>query len=61
MSRPNLIPDIDDDEAELAALAKAVAKARVNTRSVSHEDMSAWLLRIADGDFEAPLPVAREK
>ena len=56
-----MIPDIDDDEAELAALAKAVAKARVNTRSVSHEDMSAWLLRIADGDFEAPLPVAREK
>ena len=61
MAEPDVIPDIDDDEAELAALAEAVAKARAHRRSVSHEDMSAWFLRIVAGEFDAAPPVAREQ
>lgn len=60
MTEAHPVPDIDDDTAELKALAEAVAKARAHKRSVPHEEMSAWLLRIAAGDFDAPLPVARE-
>jgi hypothetical protein len=61
MTHPNAIPDIDDDEAELTALSAAVAKARAHRRGVPHEEMSAWLLRIAAGGFDAPPPVAREQ
>jgi len=61
MTQPNSIPDIDDDDAEVAALADAVAKARSHRRGVSHEEMSAWLLRVAAGEFDAPPPVAREQ
>ncbi len=54
------LPDLDDDAAELAALAAAVAKARANTRGVPHEEMRVWLLELAAGHFDAPPPVARE-
>lgn len=53
------LPDIDDDEAELAALAVAVAEARAETRSIPHSEVRAWLLEVAAGNFEAPHPVAR--
>jgi hypothetical protein len=58
--KPIPVPDIDDDQAENAALAEAVAEARASTRVVSHEEMSAWLLKIAAGDFDPQVPVARE-
>ncbi len=66
MSAPEPVPaappldDLDDDEAaELAALEAAVAKADANPRSIPHEEVRAWLLRLAEGDFDAPPPVAR--
>jgi hypothetical protein len=60
MTRPQTIADIGDDEAELAALSVAVAKARANRRGVSQDEMKAWLLRIADGEFDAPPPIVRD-
>ena len=61
MSEPaRPLPDLDDDAAELTALAAAVAKARANKRGVPHEEMRVWLLEIAAGNFDAPPPVARE-
>jgi len=54
------LPDIDDEDAEAALLAAAVAKARANKRGVPHEEMRAWLLELAAGNFDAPPPVARE-
>ena len=53
-------PDLDDDAAELAALAAAVAKARANKRGVPHEEMRVWLLELAAGNFDAQPPVVRE-
>ena len=60
MSNIAPIPDIDDEEAaELAALAKAVAAARADRRAVPHEEMRAWLLEIAAGNFDAVPPEPR--
>lgn len=50
---------VDDDAAELAALEAAVAKARADPRRTPHEEVRAWLLRLAEGDFDAPRPPAR--
>jgi hypothetical protein len=52
-------PDDDDDEAERAALEAAVAEARADTRSIPHSEVRAWLLEVAAGNFDAPLPAAR--
>jgi len=49
-----------DLEAERHLLEAAVAEAEVDQRYVTHEDMRAWLLRLAQGDFDAPLPDLRE-
>jgi len=60
MSEPaRPLPDFDEDAAELAALAAAVAEAREETRSIPHSEVRAWLLEIAAGNFDAPPPVAR--
>lgn len=50
---------IDDDNAEAEALEAAVAQARADRRGVSHDEMRAWLLRVAEGDFDAAPPEAR--
>jgi hypothetical protein len=42
--------------AESVALAAAVADARADSRVISHEDMQAWLLRLAVGEFDAIPP-----
>jgi hypothetical protein len=52
------IPDIDDDDAELRA--RAVAAARADDREVPHEEMRAWLLKLAAGDLSAEPPKARK-
>lgn len=53
-------PDLDDDDAaELAALAAAVAEARAEVGSIPHSEVRAWLLEVAAGNFDAPIPVAR--
>jgi DNA-binding IclR family transcriptional regulator len=50
---------VNAEQAELEALAAAVAKARAHRCGVPHEEMKAWLMRIAVGEFDAPPPVAR--
>ena len=52
------LPDLHDAEAE--ALAAAVAEARADQRTISHEEMQAWLLRLAAGEFDAPAPDSRQ-
>jgi len=52
------IPELDDDDAELAALTAAVAEARANHRAIPHSRVRAWLLEIAAGNFDAPPPEA---
>jgi hypothetical protein len=47
-------PAIDDDEAR--ALAAAIAESDADPRTVPHEQARAWLLRLAKGEFDAPLP-----
>ena len=54
-----ILPDIDDEEAETALLAAAVAEARADPRIVPHEEMRAWLLEIAAGNFDASPPEPR--
>jgi len=52
---------IEDDEAvaEAAALAVAIAESDADPRTVPHEQMRLWLLRLAEGDFDAPSPEPR--
>jgi Fe-S-cluster formation regulator IscX/YfhJ len=59
MSTP--YPLIEDDEAaaEARALAAAIADSDADPRTVPHEDVRAWLLRLANGDFDAPPPQPR--
>jgi Fe-S-cluster formation regulator IscX/YfhJ len=45
-----------DARADAEALAGAVEEARADPRFVPHADMRAWLLRVADGEFDAPPP-----
>lgn len=59
MDQPVPLSDFDEEAAEREALAAAVAEARANPLSIPHEDMRAWLLRIADGDFSAEPPKPR--
>jgi len=52
----NSQPMFDEDEAETQALATAVAETDADPRTVSHEQVRAWLRRLADGEFDAPPP-----
>ena len=56
----NPLPEQDDDAAELEALEAAVAESDADPRVIPHEDVRAWLLKVANGDFKAPPPVPRE-
>jgi predicted transcriptional regulator len=47
---------LDDEDVELAALAAAIAEADADSRHNTHEDMQAWLLRLANGEFDVPPP-----
>jgi len=57
----NPAPPIEDDEvaAEADALAAAIAASDADPRNVPHEEVRAWLLRIANGEFDAPPPEPR--
>lgn len=54
-------PTAEDDEAvaEARALAAAVALAEADPRRVPHEEVRAWLLRLAQGEFDASPPEPR--
>ena len=56
---PNLARQFDGGSAEAEALEAAVAEARAERRGVPHDDMRAWLLKIAEGDFDIEPPAAR--
>jgi hypothetical protein len=51
-------PQIEDDEteAEASALAAAIAVSDADPRTVPHDEVRAWLLCVADGEFDAPPP-----
>jgi hypothetical protein len=52
-------PLIEDDEAEARALAAAVAVAEADPRRMPHEEVRVWLLRLANGEFNALPPAPR--
>jgi len=58
------VPLSELDDAALAALedrllAVAIAEADADPRSVPHEVVREWLLRLANGEFDAPPPEPR--
>jgi hypothetical protein len=54
------LTELDDEEAEAAALRAAVEAARTDPREVPHTEMREWLLKIAAGDFLAEPPIPRQ-
>jgi hypothetical protein len=52
-------PLMDEDATEAEALAAAIAESDADPRNASHEDVRAWLLRIANGELDAPPPTPR--
>jgi hypothetical protein len=46
----------EDDIAEAQALATAIAESDADPRTAPHEDVRTWLLRLANGAFDAPPP-----
>ena len=59
MADPNPLIDDDEVEAEARALAAAIAESDADPRTVPHEEVRAWLLRLANGEFDAPPPKPR--
>jgi hypothetical protein len=51
--------DDDEDAAEAKALAAAIAESDADRRTAPHDEVRAWLLRIANGEFDAPPPEPR--
>ena len=56
MIQSNPAPPRDEPDPETLALAAAVAAAEADPRRVPHEAVRAWLLRLANGELEAPPP-----
>jgi len=50
------LPALEDEDAEIRALTKAVEAAEADPRRIPHEQVRAWLLRLANGEFDAPPP-----
>jgi Fe-S-cluster formation regulator IscX/YfhJ len=53
------LPSRPCNEDAAQALAAAVAESDADPRTVPHEDVRAWLLRLASGEFDAPPPEPR--
>jgi hypothetical protein len=58
MERPAPLLADDEAEAEARALALAIERSDADPRTVPHEQVRAWLLRLAAGEFDAPPPEA---
>jgi len=56
---PPMLTDQGEAEAETRALEQAVAAAETDPRRVPHEEVRAWLLRLAAGEFDAAAPEPR--
>ena len=59
MPTPVQLIDDDDAQAEARALAVAIAESDADPRTVPHEEVRVWLLRLANGEFDAPPPEQR--
>jgi hypothetical protein len=59
MTKPAPLFEDDEDAAEAQALATAIAESDADPRTAPHEEVRAWLLRIANGEFDAPPPEPR--
>jgi hypothetical protein len=59
MATPTPLLEDDEVEAEARALATAIAESDRDPRTVPHEEVRAWLLRLAQGEFEVPPPEPR--
>lgn len=56
MTRPAPLPKNEETQAEARALAAAIAESDADLRSVPHEEVRAWLLKLARGEFDATPP-----
>jgi len=59
MSNPIPLPDVDDRDAEAEAIRQAVAESDADPRSVPHEEVRAWVMRLIAGKFDAEMPEPR--
>jgi Fe-S-cluster formation regulator IscX/YfhJ len=59
MGKPAPLRGDDEAEAESRALALAIAGSDADPRTVAHDEVRAWLLRLAGGEFDAPPPEPR--
>lgn len=56
MSKPAPLIEDDEAEGEARALAVAIAESDADPRTAPHEEVRAWLLRLAQGEFDALPP-----
>ena len=56
-SEPLIIDD--EDVAEAQAVALAIAESDADPRTAPHEEVRAWLLRLASGEFDSSPPEPR--
>lgn len=58
LEAPPVLPPPDDEEiaAEARALAAAITESDADPRTVPHERVRPWLLRLAAGEFDALPP-----
>jgi hypothetical protein len=49
----------EEDAAEAQALAAAIAESDADPRTAPHSEVRAWLLRIANSEFDAQPPEPR--
>ena len=59
MTNPAPLIEDDEAEAEARALAAAIAESDADPRTAPHVEVRAWLLRLAQGEFDAPAPEPR--
>jgi hypothetical protein len=56
MDEPQPLMQDQEAAAEARALAEAIAESDADPRSVPHDQVRAWLLKLAQGEFDAPPP-----
>ena len=59
MTHPAPLIEDDEADAEAQALAAAIAESDADPRTAPHGEVRAWLLRLAQGEFNAPPPEPR--
>ena len=56
---PQAPTELDDEEADAAAMSAAIEVARADRRGMSHAEMREWLLKVAAGDLAVEPPTPR--